>query len=38
MKRSRVRPRKDKKIFRSTANKTKSVNLNTRVRRGGIRM
>ena len=38
MKRKRMRPSKDKSVFRNTAMKTKSVNLvNTAIPRGGIR-
>lgn len=35
--RGRTNPRKDKKIFRRTASKTKAVNLGYRFMRGGIR-
>lgn len=38
MKRTPVRKRKDRKVFKSTANKTKAINLSARIRRGGIRM
>lgn len=37
MYRKRMKPRKDKKVFRSTAAKTKMVNLASSVQRGGIR-
>lgn len=36
--RSRVKPRKDAKIFRRTAVKSKRINLAPRVMRGGIRL
>lgn len=35
--RKRMKPRKDQRVFRSTAAKTKSVNLAATVQRGGIR-
>lgn len=38
MKRRAMKPRKDKKIFRRTAIKTKKINLAPRVMRGGIRL
>lgn len=38
MKRKAMKPRKDKKIFRRTAVKTKKINLAPRVMRGGIRL
>ena len=38
MKRKSMKPRKDKKIFRRTAIKTKKINLAPRVMRGGIRL
>lgn len=38
MKRKAMNPRKDKKIFRRTAVKTKKINLAPRVMRGGIRL
>lgn len=38
MKRMRVKPRKDKKIFRRTAIKTKKINVAPTVMRGGIRL
>lgn len=37
MYRKRMKPRKDRKVFRSTAARTKAVNLATTVQRGGIR-
>lgn len=36
MKRSRVKARKDKRIFSRTANKTKAVNVKPQFARGGI--
>ena len=38
MKRRPVRKRKDKRIFSSTANKTKKINVEPKVMRGGIRL
>lgn len=38
MKRRPMKPRKDRKIFRSTAVKSKKINLAPRVMRGGIRL
>lgn len=38
MKRRPMKPRKDKKIFRRTAVKSKKINLAPRVMRGGIRL
>lgn len=38
MKRRAMKSRKDKKIFRRTAIKTKKINLAPRVMRGGIRL
>ena len=37
-KRSRTKHRKDAKIYNRTANKTKSINLNAKPMRGGIRL
>lgn len=38
MKRKKMRNRrKDKRVFNTTANKTKRVNLSPRIMRGGIR-
>lgn len=37
MKRSKANPKKDKSIFSRTALKIKSVNLPTKIYRGGIR-
>lgn len=36
--RKRMNKRKDRKIFRSTANKTRQINLRPVVMRGGIRL
>lgn len=33
-----VRPRKDKKIFRNTAVKSKKINIDPKINRGGIRL
>ena len=38
MKRQPMKPRKDRKIFRKTAVKSKKINLAPRVMRGGIRL
>lgn len=38
MKRKKVNPRKDKKIFTNTAKKTKDINIRPTVMRGGIRL
>lgn len=38
MKRSKVKPRKDQKIFSKTANKTKKINVQPKVMRGGIHL
>lgn len=38
MKRRLMKPRKDRKIFRRTAVKSKKINLAPRVMRGGIRL
>lgn len=37
-KRSKTKHRKDAKIYNRTANKTKSINLNAKPMRGGIRL
>lgn len=37
-KRSRVSPRTDRKVFRQTATKSKSINLSANVSRGGVRL
>lgn len=36
--RSKVKRRKDAKIYNKTANKTKSINLSAKPMRGGIRL
>lgn len=38
MKRTRVKKRKDKRIFKQTAQKTKVINTGNVVMRGGIRL
>lgn len=38
MRRVRMKPRKDAKVFRRTAAKSKRINLAPRVMRGGIRL
>lgn len=38
MKRRRVNPRRDKTVFKRTANKTKQINVAPKVSRGGIRL
>lgn len=38
MKRRTVNKRKDKRIFRQTANQTKAVNIHNTTFRGGIRL
>ena len=38
MKRFKTKPKVDKKIFSRTASKTKSINLPSKIFRGGIRM
>ncbi len=38
MRRNKASPKIDKAIFSRTANKTKSINLPTKIFRGGIRM
>ncbi len=38
MARKRVNKRKDKRIFQKTANKTKAINVNPKIMRGGIRL
>lgn len=37
-KRAPVKVSKDKKVFRNTANKTKSINLGKTIMRGGTRL
>lgn len=36
--RKKMRPKKDKKVFRCTAAKSKMININPTVFRGGIRL
>lgn len=36
--RSRVRPGRDKRIFSKTAGRTKKININPGIMRGGIRL
>lgn len=36
--RRRMKPGKDKKVFRRTAAKSKKINVNPKVYRGGIRL
>lgn len=36
--RQRMKPGKDKKVFRRTAAKSKKINVNPKVYRGGIRL
>lgn len=36
--RSSVKPKKDKKIFRRTAVKSKKINIEPKIYRGGIRL
>lgn len=36
--RKRVKPRKDKRVFRRTAAKSKKINVNPTIYRGGIRL
>lgn len=36
--RKKMKPRKDKKVFRRTAAKSKKININPTVFRGGIRL
>lgn len=36
--RKMMRPKKDKKVFRRTASKSKKININPTVFRGGIRL
>ncbi|UPW41601.1 DNA binding protein [Peromfec virus RodF8_43] len=37
-KRSRVRRRKDQRVFTRTASKSKKINVNPKIFRGGIRL
>lgn len=36
--RIKMKPFKDKKVFRNTATKSKKININPRIPRGGIRL
>lgn len=36
--RSLVNYKRDKRIFKSTANKTKAINISPKIQRGGIRL
>lgn len=36
--RKRTKPKKDKKIFRNTATKSKKINIDPKIPRGGIRL
>lgn len=38
MKRTPMRPGRDKRVFSRTAKKIKKINVNPRIMRGGIRM
>lgn len=38
MRRARMKPRKDRRVFRHTANKVHEMNLKPIVMRGGIRL
>lgn len=38
MKRSKMTRKKDKKVFKHSADKTKKININPTVARGGIRL
>lgn len=38
MARKKMRPRKDNKVFRRTAVKSKKINVNPTIYRGGIRL
>ena len=38
MARKRVNKRRDRRIFKQTANKTKAINVSPKVMRGGIRL
>ena len=38
MKRSKMLRKKDKKVFKHSADKTKKININPNVARGGIRL
>ena len=36
--RQKMKPKKDERIFRKTATKTKKINVKPKVKRGGIRL
>lgn len=36
--RRQMKPKKDKQVFRNTAVKSKKININPRIPRGGIRL
>lgn len=36
--RARMRPKRDKKVFRHTAVKSKKINIDPKIYRGGIRL
>ena len=36
--RRRMKPKKDKKVFKTTASKSKKININPTIYRGGIRL
>lgn len=38
MKRKKMKSKRDKKIFRATANKTKAINISPKNMRGGTRL
>lgn len=38
MKRKHMRASKDKKVYTNTAKKTKKININPKISRGGIRL
>ena len=38
MARKKMKPRKDKKVFKCTADKSKKINIAPKIMRGGIRL
>lgn len=38
MRRKEMKPKKDKKLFRNTATKSKKINIDPKIPRGGIRL
>lgn len=38
MARKKMKPRKDKKVFKNTADKSKKINIAPKIMRGGIRL